>query len=146
MPAVLHTEAMVSWVLDFGSARLHMAHQTGYLQECIGVYRSERLARERPKWKFMNLESMTSSQQKQRFTKIHNPSEAALKALIDARERYDEEGNSILLKNWYAPEQDERSELLVQTFLGRTAGIDVPDYHRWLASEKDTAALQSIVG
>jgi len=132
MPAVLDENAIPSWVDDFGSSRLRKAKLKGYLKESLGVYRSERLKLERPEWKFLRIEHLTHSQLTETLKKISNPSEDALDALIDADERYGEEKNPVVLRHWFDKEVGKSIEILVQPFLGRTAGIDVVDYLKWL--------------
>lgn len=137
MPAGMNNDEMREWVAEFGSSRLRKALATGFLDVSDGVYKQERLKKDRPNWRFLALEKLNNNELRKTFVDIHAPSESALDAYIDATERYAEEDWPVNLMHWY--EGDQKTELLVQVFLGRKAGIDVPDYHRWLGAVSQTA-------
>jgi hypothetical protein len=66
-----------AWVAEHGSSRLKKCSESGMLDSCMGIYRDERLALERPGWQW-DSNRLDDSE-------IHNPSEAALDALLEAR-------------------------------------------------------------
>lgn len=133
MPAMQSSTAMNAWVDEFGSPRLQKAKVAGFLEHSVGVYRQERLALDRPGWKYVNLEQLSTSDQKRKYCDINCPTEGALDAYLDATERYATEAWRVMLKTWYdLDEANTSTEILTQTFLGRLAGIDVANYLKWM--------------
>jgi len=69
-----------AWITLHGSSRLQKAVAAGLLCECAGLLRDERLAVDRPGWRWGNAADDTDE--------IRNPSESAIDALLNAREDF----------------------------------------------------------
>lgn len=108
---------MEKWVQDHGSPRLKKSYAAGLLPVSKGVYRSERLALERPGWRFF------ADKEPFRFSQIVNPHEDGLDALLDAR---DDWPTTRLV--WLQPKDAPGEAWLMDDYLGRQIGIAVTDY------------------
>lgn len=81
--------AVAAWVQEHGSERLKKCAEAGMLDNCIGVYRAERLAKEigpNARWDSDRYED----------DGVRNPSEAALDQLLALRLVYEDEDVSLI--------------------------------------------------
>ena len=96
-----------SWVAEHGSDRLKMAVEAGILHQAMGAYRDERLRAEHPGWMWVDRDDTGELD-----NKAMNPSEDAIRLLLQARSTTDE-------KAYLAYHVGQKLQFLVAGFLGR---------------------------
>jgi hypothetical protein len=106
---------------------LRLAAEAGLLLQSRGVYRDERLAVERPGWRWLGeVEAEGFVQEYER--EILNPSEDALRALLDARKNHPT-CELVSLDQRYEREDGERNSeyvvALADDFLGRRIVMEI---------------------
>jgi hypothetical protein len=105
-----------SWAIGYGSNRLKMAVKANVLDTAMGIYRDERLAKERPGWMWV-----TQADDSKLQKKAVNPSEKALAALLEAQKRDH--------TAYLGYHEKTRSQVLVGTLMNRS--IWTPTHDDW---------------
>lgn len=145
MPAQFSIADAAVWVDEFGSTRLQKAKALGLLSASKGVYRAERLAKERPGWEFLGDECWTTRERNERIKPILNPTEEALDALGHALAQGELEKGVRLSLAWFITDENRREEWLTATsFLGRLIGISVWRYNQVCAEAGVSSSSWSV--
>lgn len=97
----------LEWATTFGSSRLKMAVEAGILDQSLGIYRDERLRRDRPGWMWV----AESDRKELNRNRAVNPAESSIRALLDAKQF---DPNAYLSFH-----TGSRVQVLVASYLGR---------------------------